>query len=728
MTREDARIIFGNISDLAELADDFVARLEIALGSVVPSGEGEDSVGALFIETVRSPSFPFRHSTNASKLPLIEPQYKLYITHHPAALAHLDSLPQTPALAAYHNTTRALAQQLSPVCDLPSLLIKPVQRLLKYALLLHAIIEETPDSHGDKKNLRRAKAMVEDILRAINEGQRRREIVKEVFAAGKPAEVLKKKGLRIAGRIRGGIGKSITQDGSEEAVQVAQMERDIFRIDAFIRQFTKETPEWVKSMRAFISALGVWAEGFGRVIGLGPGVNSEAFDAFLFVVDKQLALICTELEALVREQLLPQLSTLLETIKRPTLLLDTLHALEPHHFASLQQISAKGRAPSALNEASTVYVALRAQLCAELPAYLKLLNAGVTLCVGQVSKWQAFLWRDVRAWWGELWDALRVEGEMKAGSEETERVWQARWEEATHDLRALSIISPEEITPRSKQARTTTNPPSPTTVRGAVDAIMNLLEPARTASADSTTFQDSIFSTRKKRGLNASASARRLGRQPSAESLRSVRSTRSSSDQDQYADAVIPEPVHPLPSPSMPYQQNTPIPLRRSPSQGRPLEGKVRRENERKNERGHVGSSVNQNIVESQIPSLPRRISRPRRLRPTNAHHVQHRHPHPPVPPAPQWTVSSRWYHAPAMYSCRVIHECEPPEGVQYLGLPFFSLSDDEVYDVLKEAGRPSRHPDLPLLVDEDEDCLLLTRDSTGELGWLLASFMFPVD
>lgn len=53
MTHEDTRIIFGNISDLAEFADDFIARLEIALGSVLPNGEGEDAVGALFIETVR---------------------------------------------------------------------------------------------------------------------------------------------------------------------------------------------------------------------------------------------------------------------------------------------------------------------------------------------------------------------------------------------------------------------------------------------------------------------------------------------------------------------------------------------------------------------------------------------------------------------------------------------------------------------------------------------------
>jgi hypothetical protein len=656
----------------------------------------------------------------------MEPQYMLYITHHPAALAHLSSLPQTPALAAYHSTTRALAQQLSHAWDLPSLLIKPVQRLLKYALLLHAIIEETPDSHGDKDNLRRAKAMVEDVSRAINEGQRRREIVKEVFAAGKPAELLKKKGLGIVGRVRGGVGvsapRSISRADSEEAVQVAQMERDIIRIDAFVQQFAKETLDWVKSVQTLMSALHIWAEGFGRVIGLGPDVTSEAFDAFLVVVDKQLASICTDLEAVLREQLLPQLSMLLETIKRPTLLLDTLHALEPHHFASLQHISAKGRPPPALNDASTAYVALRSQLYAELPAYLKLLNAGVTLCISQVAKWQVGLWRDVRARWSELWDALRVEGEMNAGSEETERVWHARWEEAARDLRALTIISPEKITPRPKQARAATSPPSPTTVRGAVNAIMNSLEPARTAPADATTFTDSISSGRRKRGSNASASAprRQLVRQPSAESLRSVRSTRSSTGHGPpYAtETVVPDHVYPLP---MPRRQSVPTPLRRSSSQGRLLEGKKSREKE--------SSSIRQNIVESLLPSLPRRSANPRRMRASETHHAPpNRHPHPPVPPAPQLTVSSRWYHAQALYSCRVIHECDPPEGVQYYGLPFFRLFLDDVYHVLKEAGHPSRHRDLPLLVDEGEDCLLLARDNVGELGWLLASFLFPVD
>lgn len=53
MTQDDARIIFSNLPELAELTDDFLVRLEIALGDVLPGGEGEDRVGAFFMDVVR---------------------------------------------------------------------------------------------------------------------------------------------------------------------------------------------------------------------------------------------------------------------------------------------------------------------------------------------------------------------------------------------------------------------------------------------------------------------------------------------------------------------------------------------------------------------------------------------------------------------------------------------------------------------------------------------------
>lgn len=53
MTREDTRIIFSNVAELAMLSDTVVERLEEALGSLLHGGVGDDSVGALFLELVR---------------------------------------------------------------------------------------------------------------------------------------------------------------------------------------------------------------------------------------------------------------------------------------------------------------------------------------------------------------------------------------------------------------------------------------------------------------------------------------------------------------------------------------------------------------------------------------------------------------------------------------------------------------------------------------------------
>jgi hypothetical protein len=83
---------------------------------------------------------------------------------------------------------------------------------------------------------------------------------------------------------------------------------------------------------------------------------------------------------------------------------------------------------------------------------------------------------------------------------------------------------------------------------------------------------------------------------------------------------------------------------------------------------------------------------------------------------------------ARAMYACRVVHPYNPPDGVSYRNLPFFTLQVNTVYDVLKEYGHPSLHEDLPLYVDDGEDCLLLVRDSAGNVGWSLASFLTPTD
>lgn len=64
MSQEDVRIIFSNIVELAIFSDRFCDVLEEALGSTIGGGEGEDRVGALFLDVVR----PYLLSSLSQKL------------------------------------------------------------------------------------------------------------------------------------------------------------------------------------------------------------------------------------------------------------------------------------------------------------------------------------------------------------------------------------------------------------------------------------------------------------------------------------------------------------------------------------------------------------------------------------------------------------------------------------------------------------------------------------
>ncbi|KAI0316424.1 hypothetical protein OF83DRAFT_1017396, partial [Amylostereum chailletii] len=757
MTREDTRTIFSNISELALFSDMFSERLEEALGAVLEGGEGDDRVGQVFIEMI----------------PRMEPPYKAYITRHPMAVEHLNKLPQTPALATYLNHTRTLASSLTHAWDLPSLLIKPVQRLLKYSLLLHAIIEDTPDSHPDKANLRRAKEMMEEVSHSVNEGQRRREIIKDVLTNGKAGgeqTTVKKRSLNLALAAsvslgRGAKGKApMTRAENEQAEQVAAMEREVRKCVEFIRAFAKDSVEWTKATKHLVESLRTWTISFGGVIGISPESKSEAFDAFFRLVNDQWPELCTDLDGIIREQLLPPLRVLLDSTSTPLCLLEAMHALEPQHHALLHHNIAKGRPSPSLLDCSQSYLGLRAQLCEDLPAFLLLLRRGIALAQQHLAKWQVQFYEDVRARWSELWEALRVDGEMNAGAQETVKVWQARFGEVEKELSGLAILRPtEKVLPRS---RSQTNG-SPTAVRALVATSMfNALEPVQSPSRrPSEPHSPPAYRGRSgtigSRHSGGSSSSRRqqhpVARRPSEESLRSIRSAKSghSSTKDKGTEDSLlqPPPARPRTGVS-PRRQSMPAPLRKSSSHGRMLDSlspKAAREQEEGLSKSHGdrGRANKSGFLDAMKPTIGRRSSS-RKVRPpsdpvrsssqplsspmaasfgpTSASAPHSLRP-PTTPPAQSHQrVSAKWYTAQPKYVCQVMHACDPPEGVAYFGLPFFRLVPGDVYEVLKEAGHPSVHEDLPLYVDDGDDCLLLIRTEGGALGWALASFLYPVD
>lgn len=195
------------------------------------------------------------------KLPILTPIYTYYIIRHQSALGQFQALPQTPALTAYLQQTKALSHAHTNAWDIPSLLIKPMQRITKYALLFGAIYNETPETHGDKANLLEAKERAAELAAAVNEGARRWAVVKGVLGQGKansavngappvasstvpkggPPKLGRMRSIRT--KLRAGTSDGAELDRGKEDLEV--WERRIKECEMVVKELAKR--EWLRS-------------------------------------------------------------------------------------------------------------------------------------------------------------------------------------------------------------------------------------------------------------------------------------------------------------------------------------------------------------------------------------------------------------------------------------------------------------------------------------------------
>ncbi|KAJ7133732.1 hypothetical protein C8R43DRAFT_894968 [Mycena crocata] len=727
MTAEDIKIIFGNIAELAELSDAFCEALEQTMGSALDSADAtDDTVGQLFLRFV----------------PELEVPYKQYITRHPSALAHLTALPSTPELTAYHTKTRDLAASLSHAWDLSSLLIKPVQRLLKYSLLLAAIIDATALTHPDRPTLVSARSAMEDVARAVNEGRRRAEVVKEVLSAPKkPPTVLRLKSFRAPA------------DVNSEAARVDRMAAELARIDVFAQQLSRAAQEWARAADTSARALLSWARAFAAAIGLSATVRSEAFDAFLATLTDSLLPRSAALLPQVASDLLAPLARLLASAAQPRQLLASMAEHAPlHHHLLTMPVSAKNRPPPALLSASAHYLALRVQLAAELPAYLSLLHRGLAALVRRLAAVQAAFFGDARDAWAGLWDMLRVEGERNGGGAETEAVWRARWGDVDIGLQTLAVCQP---LPASLSSMSSLPPgamtPAEAVARAYTEPINTNVTHSGMYSADSPTLPYGFSPSSSPHYERKSSSSASMHSGSSGKAMQVANVLAALEPPRRGAPVNVPgtvamlaalQPAHAPQSPMNGGYGSSPPQSKSSKSSKHKSEDSGKSMSRRASDITNGTSNSNSNSTPSRAQSRP--SSRGRSIAEDPPHHQSFASPraapHPPSafpgsPRSPSPTPNgedfnarrSTWLAAPAQYSCRVVHPCTPPAAVSYFGFPFFALEEHALLGVLHEAGHPSTHPRLPLYVDDGEDCLLLCRDGAGEIGWALASFLAPL-
>ncbi|XP_058399730.1 dynamin-binding protein isoform X1 [Diceros bicornis minor] len=148
--------VFGNMQMVIKISKQLLADLEIS-----------NAVGPVFLD----------HRVE------LEETYKVYCQNHDEAISLLEIYEKDEKIQKHLQDSLADLKSLynkwgcTNYINLGSFLIKPVQRIMRYPLLLMELLNSTPESHPDKVPLTSAVLAVKEINVNINEYKRRKDLV-----------------------------------------------------------------------------------------------------------------------------------------------------------------------------------------------------------------------------------------------------------------------------------------------------------------------------------------------------------------------------------------------------------------------------------------------------------------------------------------------------------------------------------------------------------------------
>ncbi|WBW71498.1 RhoGEF for Cdc42 (Gef1) [Schizosaccharomyces osmophilus] len=159
----DIQTVFGDIEPLLTFSVDFHYRL-------YKGGEGAWNVNEntkLFDPLPCNLGLVFLESlTDISQI------YSGYCTRQDAVFRIITKWREKPVVSTWVTEGDYMVQQFTNAWDLGSLIIKPLQRLLKYPLLLQKIIDATPESNPEHPDLILCYQLLQELIANINQKQK----------------------------------------------------------------------------------------------------------------------------------------------------------------------------------------------------------------------------------------------------------------------------------------------------------------------------------------------------------------------------------------------------------------------------------------------------------------------------------------------------------------------------------------------------------------------------
>ncbi|KAM6270123.1 rho guanine nucleotide exchange factor 38 [Porphyrio hochstetteri] len=183
IARFDVDGLFSNIELVHQVSAKLLSLLEEATTDVEPPMQ---IIGEVFLQ-IKGP---------------LEDTYKIYCYRHDDAHTMLESYEKDEELKQHlrhcvQSLKKIYEEEGKPnLMDMGSLMIKPVQRVMKYPLLLSELLNSTPACHPDHQVLQDALLAMKNINMNINELKRRKDLVLK-YKRNDDDETLKEKFSRL---------------------------------------------------------------------------------------------------------------------------------------------------------------------------------------------------------------------------------------------------------------------------------------------------------------------------------------------------------------------------------------------------------------------------------------------------------------------------------------------------------------------------------------------------
>ncbi|WFD34939.1 glucan 1,3-beta-glucosidase [Malassezia cuniculi] len=353
MNANDIAIVFAGLEPCVSLANTMVAELE-AVG---------DNVARVFLDNIDT----------------IERVYTLYCARHEAAAARLADLSSTPGAAAFLRECDEIARKQSTAWDLLSLLIKPVQRILKYPLLLHAIITCTSASLPEYDLLTAAAQQIEAVADRINAYKKRLDDVgQHGFASPQPS--------RNAFWLNGGtlrIGRSSSRadaPGIDTEGLLVSLRARLTQHEHSLDKFAQECVVWIELARNRFNVQCAFIDQWIQLYELkGSPPETERLHSYAVVLRGSLTtLVMDQLEAEFDQSVLAVIREAHSIVSRARTVAMNRDAKEPEYRRYQSELAKR---PKLKPTASVLtFISLHEQLLEELPLLLHNLEIILDSC------------------------------------------------------------------------------------------------------------------------------------------------------------------------------------------------------------------------------------------------------------------------------------------------------------------------------------------------------------